>query len=212
MKDEGGSVKSGQWSRPRTAAVRIAAASMLVACGVLAGQALAQEQAGLTVSSELEPPGVLAQPESADLSPDQRLERAKGFVDTIEHAAQSIQRQLQSARKDRDVVRVLCLNDKLNQVDVALRSARDRVAALGAAVDRKDTDRSRHEFTVLEVLNDRVRTLVNESSQCIGEETGFIGEAEVSVSIDPNLPDGNTGFALDSAALPPPPNISSPIE
>jgi hypothetical protein len=206
-------VNSGQWSRPRGAVVRAAAAaSALALCGVIANQALAQEQAGLTVSSELAPPGVLAQPESADLSPDQRLERGKGFVDTIERSAQSIQRQLQSARKDRDVVRVLCLNDKLNQVDVALRSARDRVAALGAAVDRKDADRARHEYTVLEVLNDRVRTLVNESSQCIGEETGFIGEAEVSVSIDPNLPDGNTGFALDSVALPPPPNISSPIE
>jgi hypothetical protein len=192
--------------------VRAAAASALALCGVIANQALAQEQAGLTVSPELAPPGVLAQPESADLSPDQRLERGKGFVDSIERSAQSIQRQLQSARKDRDVVRVLCLNDKLNQVDVALRSARDRVAALGAAVDRKDADRARHEYTVLEVLNDRVRTLVNESSQCIGEETGFIGEAEVSVSIDPNLPDGDTGFALDSAALPPPPNISSPIE
>jgi hypothetical protein len=205
-------VSSGQWSRPHGAVVRAAVASALALCGVIADQALAQEQAGLTVSPELAPPGVLAQPESADLSPDQRLERGKGFVDTIERSAQSIQRQLQSARKDRDVVRVLCLNDKLNQVDVALRSARDRVAALGAAVDRKDADRARHEYTVLEVLNDRVRTLVNESSQCIGEETGFIGEAEVSVSIDPNLPDGDTGFALDSVALPPPPNISSPIE
>jgi hypothetical protein len=178
----------------------------------VASHALGQEPAGLGVSSDLAPSGVLEQPESLDLSPDERLDRAKGFVDAIDRAAQSIQRQLQSARKDRDVVRVLCLNDKLNQVDVALRSARDRVGLLGAAVERKDADRARHEYTVLEVLNDRVRTLVNESSQCIGEETGFIGDAEVSVSIDPNLPDGDTGFALDSAALPPPPNISSPIE
>jgi hypothetical protein len=190
----------------------VAAASVLVVCGVIASRAFAQEQAELTVSSELAPPSVLVQPEAAELSPDQRLDRAKGFLDSIERAAQSIQRQLQSARKDRDVVRVLCLNDKLNQVDVALRSARDRVAALGAAVDRQDADRTRHEFTVLEVLNDRVRTLVNESSQCIGEETGFIGDAEVSVSIDPNLPDGDTGFDVASVALPPPPNISSPIE
>jgi hypothetical protein len=192
---------------------RFLAASLLAVSGVAAGRALAQEQAGLSVSTELAPSGVLAQPESAaDLSPDERLDRAKGFVDAIDRAAQSIQRQLQSARKDRDVVRVLCLNDKLNQVDVALRSAQDRVGALGAAVDRKDADRARHEYTVLEVLHDRVRTLANESSQCIGEETGFIGEAEVSVAIDPNLPDGETGFGIDSAALPPPPNISSPIE
>lgn len=207
MMHEGGSVNSASrsWSR-------VVAAGVLALGAVAGGRALAQERAGLDASTELAPPGVLAQPESAELTPDQRLERAKGYVDAIERSAQSIQRQLQSARRERDVVRVLCLNDKLNQVDVALRSAQDRVLALGAAVDRQDADRARHEFTVLEVLNDRVRTLVNESSQCIGEETGFIGEAEVSVSVDPNLPDGDTGFGLDTAALPPPPNISSPIE
>jgi len=218
-------VNSGRWTRPRGVAMRgvasrlaqrwsrLAAASVLGLGAALASQALAQEHAELSVSSELAPSGALAQPESADLSPDQRLEHAKGFVDSIERSAQSIQRELQSARKDRDVVRVLCLNDKLNQVDVALRSAQDRVGALGAAVDRKDADRARHEYTVLEVLSDRVRTLVNESSQCIGEETGFIGEAEVSVAIDPNMPEGDTGFDFDSSsALPPPPNISSPIE
>src|SRR4029453_8647548 len=102
-----------------------------------------------------------------ELSPDQMLAKAKQFVAGIEQASGSISRQLQAARKERDVVRVLCLNDKLNQVDVALGSAQDRLGALGAAVDRKDADRARHEYTVLEVLNDRVRTLVNESSQCI---------------------------------------------
>ena len=217
-------MNSGRWTRPRGKALRGAAnrsamrwacrsaASVLCVAAGVASQALAQEQAELSVSSELAPSGVLAQPAAAELSPDERLQHAKAFLDSIERSAQSIQRELQSARKERDVVRVLCLNDKLNQVDVALRSAQDRVGALGAAVDRRDTDRARHEFTVIELLNDRVRTLVNESSQCIGEETGFIGEAEVSVAIDPNLPDGDTGFDFDSSALPPPPNISSPIE
>ena len=152
-------MNSGRRMCPRDEPVRrrwtFLAASLLCLSGGAAGRALAQEQAGLSVSTELAPSGVLAQRESADLSPDERLDRAKGFVGAIERAAQSIQRDLQSARKERDVVRVLCLNDKLNQVDVALRSAQDRVSALGAAVDRKDADRARHEYTVLEVLNDR---------------------------------------------------------
>jgi hypothetical protein len=106
----------------------------------------------------------------------------------------------------------LCLNDKLNQVDVALRSAQDRLSALRTAVARGDDDRARHEFTVLDVLNDRVRVLVNESNQCVGEETGFIGEAEVSVTIDPNLPDAETGGPGPDGATPPPPNVNSPID
>jgi len=106
---------------------------------------------------------------------------------------------------------VLCLSDKLNQVDVASRSAQDRFGALKITVERGDGDGSRHEFTVLEVLNDRVRVLVNESNQCVGEETGFIGDAEVTVSVDPSLPDAETDFGYDW--YPPPlPSISSPIE
>jgi hypothetical protein len=149
---------------------------------------------------------------AGDVSPDEMLAKAKQFVAGIEQASGSISRQLQAARKERDVVRVLCLNDKLNQVDVALGSAQDRLGSLRTAVTRADADRSRHEYTVLEVLNDRVRVLVNESNQCVGEETGFIGEAEVSVSVDPNLPNADTSFNATASAPPPPPNISSPVE
>jgi hypothetical protein len=163
-------------------------------------------------SADLPPAAATDAEPGASLSPAQHLERAKAFVLAIESSAQSILRQLQSARKDRDVVRVLCLNDKLNQVDVALRSAQDRLSSLQTAAERADADRARHEYTVLDVLNDRVRVLVNEANQCVGEETGFVGEAEVSVSIDPNLPDADTGFGPDFNSLPPPPNISSPVE
>jgi len=177
----------------------------------LAGPPLEARGAG-EAPVDLSPPTSASDPREQDLSLEQRLVRGNQFVMTIERASQSITRQLQAARKDRDVVRVLCLTDKLSQVDVALSSAQDRVGALRTAVERADADRSRHEYTVLEVLNDRARVLVNESNQCVGEETGFIGDAEVSVSVDPNLPDAETAFDLNSNAPPPPPNISSPIE
>ena len=176
------------------------------------------EFSGLEASNAQQPAVDLSPPESSadareqDLSLEQRLARGTQFVTTIERASQSITRQLQAARKDRDVVRVLCLTDKLSQVDVALSSAQDRVGALRTAVERADADRSRHEYTVLEVLNDRARVLVNESNQCVGEETGFIGDAEVSVSVDPNLPDAETSFDPLANAPPPPPNLASPIE
>lgn len=185
--------------------------------GALVRDAFAQDASSTSLdgagerSVDLSPPASSEQ-SASNLSPQERVSRGKAFVATIERSSQSILRQLQAARKDRDVVRVLCLSDKLNQVDVASRSAQDRFAALKTAAERGDTERARHEYTVLEVLNDRVRVLGNESNQCVGEETGFVGDAEVSVSIDPNLPEPNTGFALDAYGPPPLPNISSPIE
>jgi hypothetical protein len=217
MDHEGAGVKIAKPPRPAVVAsgpVRLGVALLAVAGGL--GQlALAQEgplDLDARVAKELAPSAALADPRAGEMLPAERLERGKAIVATLERASQSIQRELSTARDDRDVVRVLCLNDKLNQVDVALRSGQDRLAALAASVEGTDPARSQHELTVLEVLNERVRVVVNESSQCIGEEAGFAGEAEVSVSIDPNLPAAETGSAPDALSVPPPPNISSPIE
>ena len=192
----------------------------LVFAGAGAGMhdAFAQELgAPQPPSADGKGPVDLAPPQSSGagvstLSPQEMASQATRFVAGIEQSSGSISRQLQTARKERDVVRVLCLSDKLNQVDVALGSARDRLGSLRTAAERSDADGTRHEYTVLEVLNDRVRVLVNESNQCVGEETGFIGEAEVSVSVDPNLPSADTSFNATASAPPPPPNISSPVE
>lgn len=199
---------------------RLGNAALLVCLALVAGasasEAFAQTRAPAAAAPtppaiDLAPPQVSASA-TQQLSPEEMVASGKAFVAGIEQASGSISRQLQAARKDRDVVRVLCLSDKLNQVDVALSSAQDRLNALRGAAERSDVDRTRHEYTVLEVLNDRVRVLINESNQCVGEETGFIGEAEVSVSVDPNLPNAETSFDANSTSPPPPPNISSPIQ
>jgi hypothetical protein len=105
-----------------------------------------------------------------------------------------VRRQLETARAQRDVVKTLCLNDKLNQLDVAVRSARERREALQAAVQRSDADLASHEFTILSVLRQRSDQLTAEANQCIGQEAGFIGDSAVSATVDPGLPEP-TGWA-----------------
>jgi hypothetical protein len=136
-----------------------------------------------------------------NLSPAQMRSEAVQYLPAMEQSGQTIRRQLEQAREARDVVKVLCLNDKLNQVDVAVRSARDRVTSLNGAVERNDGERSKHEFTVIQVLRDRVRALSQEASQCIGEETGFIDEPKVSVEIDPAIPKEDPTVFTDTPVI-----------
>lgn len=144
------------------------------------------------------------------LTIEQMSADAKGALPEMDRGAAVVRRQLAEAREKRDVVRVLCLNDKLNQIDLASRTASDRIDALNAAASQKDNDRTKHEYTVVKVLRDRVKTLVSEANQCIGEETGFVGESKVTVDIDPNLPDTDPSDFPDDVLVSPPPVLSSP--
>ncbi len=168
------------------------------------GAAIAQE-----APPDPAPPPDITTQRDVSLTPAQMVSEANKYLPTMEQGGTFVRKQLSDARQARDVVKVLCLNDKLNQIDVAIRSARDRVPTLRSAADSNDADRARHEFTVIQVLRDRVRALVAEANQCIGEETGFVGDTDITVDIDPTIPDDPSDFP-DDPIVSQPPVISSP--
>lgn len=180
--------------------------------GILAVVATLGVAAAQTDAPAADDPGadLVAQRDVA-LSPAEMDAKLNQYLPEMEQSATTVRRQLEQARAARDVVKVLCLNDKLNQIDVAIRSASDRAATLRLAMSRSDVDRSRHEFQVVAVLHDRVRDLTAEANQCIGEETGFIGESSVVVDIDPSIPDDPTELPTDPV-ISVPPVVSSPIQ
>ncbi len=122
------------------------------------------------------------------LTPEQQAAEAENIIAFTANASQTVSRRLQAARTQHDVVKVLCLNDKLSQVDVAGKSAQDRRSAHAAAVGRHDTELANHEFTILTVLRQRVEQLMTEANQCIGEEAAYTGATTTFTTVDPNLP------------------------
>jgi len=126
------------------------------------------------------------------LSPADELSQAEQIISHMDQSSNTVRRQLEQARAARDVVKTLCLNDKLSQIDVATRSARDRQAALQAAVQRNDAELADHQFTVLTEHRRRAEQLAAEANQCIGEEVAFVGQTQVTVQVDPNIPDTDT--------------------
>jgi len=156
------------------------------------------------------PPAETGAQRDVALTPEQMLAEAERNLPEMDRAATVVRRQLEQAREARDVVKVLCLNDKLNQIDVATRSGRDRLTSIRSAAGRKDADRTKHEYTVIQVLRDRVRALLAEANQCIGEETGFVGDSRVTVEIDPGIPEEDPSEPPDDPLVSDPPRIGSP--
>jgi hypothetical protein len=176
----------------------------LIAFGALAlaaGPAGAQPSGGSSAASNAAPTspsipsdGQVGFQRKTSLTPQEQLAESAKHLSRMEGAASGVRRMLEEARRQRDVVKTLCLNDKLSQIDVAIRSARDRRAQLQSAVTRNDAELSNHEFTILTVLRQRSEQLVAEANQCIGEESAFVGDTKTSVMIDPQIPPDETPY------------------
>jgi hypothetical protein len=54
--------------------------------------------------------------------------------------------------------------------------------------------------------------LVAEAQQCIGEETGFVGNSDVTMDIDPAIPDADPSNFPDDPLVSEPPVLSSPTQ
>ena len=178
----------------------------LMLAGFLLGLGLVQAQ---TAEGSSLVPSVLAQaepgvPAEDTRSPAQVLEEAQAALDRMEASADNIGLQLRRAREKKDVVLILCLDDKLNQMNVAARSASDRVASIQAAVSSGNLERARHDDAVLGALAQRGGEIVTEANQCIGEEAGILGRTTLDLTVDPTIP------KTDTAAPPVSPMVSTP--
>ena len=145
------------------------------------------------------------------LSPVEQLAQADTFLARMGATGSTVRRKLEEARAQRDIVKTLCLSDKLSQIDVATRSAQDRRTALEQASHRQDGDLASHEYTIVTILRQRVEQLGSEANQCIGGGELFIGETKTTMSVDPNLPGEDPSAYPDNPIVSVPPVSASPF-
>jgi hypothetical protein len=166
---------------------RILGFTAVTAFAVLIGHGIAAAQA--QGAPPAVPDATAGLTRQVNLTPAEELAQSESFLTRMDASRTGVRRQLETARAQRDVVKTLCLNDKLNQLDVAIRSSRERKQSLEAAAQRSDADLANHEFTILSVLRQRSDQLTAEANQCIGQEAGFVGESAVTATIDPGVED-----------------------
>src|SRR4051812_16688292 len=68
------------------------------------------------------------------LTPAQMLQKARAVKPSMDNDAAAVQRQATDAKQKHDVVKALCLSDKLSQIHVAVSTAAGRIDTLEAAV------------------------------------------------------------------------------
>lgn len=171
-------------------AVRIVLSSVvaLALCGVAIAQPAPAPPPG-TPATPGQPPADVGLSRQVNIPPAEQVAQSQADLAKMEGTRDQVRRQLMEARASRDVVKTLCLNDKLSQLNVAISSAQERNDALNAAVKSNDTDLATHEFTIMTVLRQRSDQLSAEANQCLGEEIGRPDEkASVVMKVDKDLP------------------------
>jgi hypothetical protein len=92
------------------------------------------------------------------------------------------------SKRQKDIIRLNCVTDKLVQAKVNVTIADQAMGALQESITRADEGGRTHEFTRLTIVNQKVQVLGAEAENCIGEDLSFVGATRVDVEIDPNLP------------------------
>ena len=115
---------------------------------------------------------------------NQSREYAKGMNDVLKR----IQVLQEQAKREKDIIRLNCVTDKVVQARVNISIAEQSIAALQEAVTRADEGERTHEFTRLTIVNQKVQVLGAEAENCIGEDLSFVGATRVDVEVDPNIP------------------------
>jgi hypothetical protein len=110
------------------------------------------------------------------------------------------------AKKQKDIIKLNCVNDKLLQVRGHLAVNQQAMANLNEAIAKGDDGSRQHEFTRVTILYQKVQVLGTEAENCIGEDLSYIGQARVDVEIDPSIPQNDPtdpGFPQVDVSRPP---------
>jgi len=122
------------------------------------------------------------------LAPGDMVNQSKDYFKAMGDVVKRIQILQDQAKREKDIIRLNCVTDKLVQARVNINIGEQSMAALQDSVTRTDAGESTHEFTRLTIVNQKVTVLGAEAENCIGEDLSFVGATRVDVEVDPNIP------------------------
>lgn len=125
--------------------------------------------------------GQVAAQQDEDSSRQEQLSEAQAIVTRGERLSAQVGAMKTQAEREKDIIRVNCLNTKLAEVNANLRNAKARLDALRNEIDPQ---RRIQAVTVMIVLGQKFDVLDQEAGQCIGQNVFETGATKVDSSVD----------------------------
>src|SRR5688572_16129990 len=139
------------------------------------------DEAGATIASE----------QQAKLTPPEMQQKSREYEEQNRGHLRHVEQLRMTARKQKDVIKLNCVNDKYLQIKALLNIVDAANVNLEVAIMGKDEDARYHEFTKITISSEKVRALRDEADGCVGEELTYLGDTVVQVN-QPDIPDDPT--------------------
>ena len=137
------------------------------------------------------------------VAPTEREARARRTIEGMKTLNGQVDKLAAQARKEKDIVKLNCVNEKLNQVRGLLKVSEQAEADLREANARREDEQSLHSFTKVGIAGKKVSQLRQDAEQCIGQLAFYNDEkTQVDVEIPAGLPsDDPTAAPLATSVI-----------
>jgi hypothetical protein len=129
--------------------------------------------------------------QQATLSVEEMQAQVARYDTQNREAARHVEQLRVVARKQKDVIKLNCVNDKAVQIKATLNIVDAAMASLEVAIMGRDDEARYHEFTKITISSEKARQLRDEADGCVGEELSYVGDTIVEVN-QPDIPDDPT--------------------
>lgn len=130
--------------------------------------------------------------QEAVLSGPQQTAWAETEAASMRRIATRIQTMLDEARQNHNILKITCLNDKLTQLNVTLRSFEERIEDHAESVRTNNAERRDHHYRIMVILAQRGRALRTEAEGCVGEDDVVFGRTSVTTTVDSSITEDET--------------------
>jgi len=160
--------------------------------------------------SEATPDVSVPMEKESQISPSEMERTAREAAEKADQDGKRVEELKVEARKQKDVIKLNCINDKLLQIKQLLNILEDGMSKLSLAIAEGDDGERYHRYTVIKISGEKITGLRDEAEACVGEEISYLGPLSVDVD-QPDVPDDPTdddpwGDPVD------PPGYASPFE
>lgn len=118
-----------------------------------------------------------------------------------------VQGMLETARAEKDTIKITCLDDKMTQIHVSYRGVEERSDSLDLTIGQGDIVSAKQIFSILKIYFSRIHSLSFEAENCLGESDVVLGKTESTMYIsddvtvmDPSAEDISDDFGVEQPA------------